>query len=216
MAVLTLPVLLVSNLPISRAVVHLSLLIINSGPDVIAAEFETSTWIYYTAPFVGSMVAAFVYWVLKASRYETANEGQDDDETQEALVLRDTHGNVTGAVQRVDLANAPHIPGITTGVQGAGNQSVTSLIPDSSVVTPHGAVPGPDSRPPSVIVSPADNLSSGLTPAVTPGAEKETYYTPATEEKELSEDAAVAAEAEQQLQEKEKAGESGLAAKDFS
>jgi len=98
------------------------------GPDVIAAAFDGTTWIYYTAPFVGTAIAASVYWALKVSRYETANEGQDGDETAQALVLRDTKGNITGAVERVDLDRAPDIPGVAGEQAGLSrNPSVTSF-----------------------------------------------------------------------------------------
>lgn len=48
------------------------------GPDVIAATFDTSTWIYYTAPFAGTLLSWATYWVLKTAHYETVNPGQDD------------------------------------------------------------------------------------------------------------------------------------------
>jgi len=98
------------------------------GPDVIAATFDGTTWIYYTAPFVGTFLSAGVYWLLKVSRYETANEGQDGDETAQALVLRDTKGNITGAVERVDLDRAPELPGIDGQPGVSRSQSVTSLV----------------------------------------------------------------------------------------
>ncbi|KAE8249384.1 hypothetical protein A4X13_0g5229 [Tilletia indica] len=80
------------------------------GPDVIASSFEGSTWIYYAGPYVGVLVSAAIYWLLKISKYETANSGQDDDDT--ALLLRDAKGNLTGAVEKVSAADAPELPGL--------------------------------------------------------------------------------------------------------
>ncbi|KAH7303094.1 aquaporin-like protein [Stachybotrys elegans] len=115
------------------------------GPDVIAGEFEPSTWIYYTAPFVGTMLSAALYWALKASHYETANAGQDGGADHEALalILRDVRGNVTGAVQRVDASEAPEIPGVT-GAAMTPSGAVTPVMTDNI---------GGASRPPSIITT---------------------------------------------------------------
>jgi len=122
------------------------------GPDVIAAKFDGTTWIYYTAPFVGTMLSAGVYWLLKASRYETANEGQDGDDTEQALVLRDTAGNITGAVQRVDVDRAPDLPGLL-----AANRSSVSFNPtgaegaSASIPPTEGVDTAPGTRAPSIV-----------------------------------------------------------------
>ncbi|CAD6888743.1 unnamed protein product [Tilletia controversa] len=80
------------------------------GPDVIASSFEGSTWIYYAGPYVGVLLSAALYLLLKSTHYETANSGQDDDDT--ALLLRDADGNLTGAVEKVSAADAPELPGL--------------------------------------------------------------------------------------------------------
>lgn len=77
------------------------------GPDVIAAKFDGTAWIYYTAPFTGALLATAVYKLLKVFRYETAVEGQDGDDVQ--LILRDKGGNVTGMVEQVNKEDAPEI-----------------------------------------------------------------------------------------------------------
>ncbi|KAK0543426.1 Aquaporin-1 [Tilletia horrida] len=74
------------------------------GPDVIAASFEGSTWIYYAGPYVGAIIAFSIYWLLKFFNYQTAVEGQDSDDT--ALLLRDADGQLTGAVEKVDASEA--------------------------------------------------------------------------------------------------------------
>ncbi|KAK0526836.1 Aquaporin-1 [Tilletia horrida] len=78
------------------------------GPDVIAAQFDGTTWIYYVAPYAGVLLSGAIYGLLKVSRYETANEGQDGDDT--ALLLRDADGNLTGAVQKVAATEVPDLP----------------------------------------------------------------------------------------------------------
>ncbi|KAH7014200.1 aquaporin-like protein [Microdochium trichocladiopsis] len=143
------------------------------GPDVIAASFDQSTWIYYTAPFVGTMLSAAVYWALKASHYETANVGQDDGDT-EALILRDVRGNVTGAVQRVDASEVPHIPGLD-------NRSTVSFAnhPDG-MITPHieaggGGGGGGGSRAPSIITTGPEGDRASLYSPATAAAGRESF-----------------------------------------
>lgn len=75
------------------------------GPDVIAGKWQGSTWIYYTAPFVGTLLAALVYKILKYAQYETAVEGQDDDAMK--LIMRDDKGRVTGMVDQVAADDQP-------------------------------------------------------------------------------------------------------------
>ena len=69
------------------------------GPDVVARSFEGTAWIYYTAPFVGALLATAIYLLLKVAQYETAVEGQDGDDTH--LVMRNKDGEVTGMVDEV-------------------------------------------------------------------------------------------------------------------
>ena len=75
------------------------------GPDVIAGKWQGSTWIYYTAPFVGTLLAALVYKILKYAQYETAVEGQDDDAMK--LIMKDDKGRVTGMVDQVAADDQP-------------------------------------------------------------------------------------------------------------
>jgi hypothetical protein len=129
------------------------------GPDVIAATFDGTTWIYYTAPFVGVCLSGGIYWLLKVSRYETANEGQDGDETEQALVLRDTKGNITGAVERVDMDRAPDlVPALAN--QASRGPSVTSL---SAPPVPEI----PTNAPPAVAAAAAADGSHVSQPGIT-------------------------------------------------
>lgn len=75
------------------------------GPDVIAAKFAGTTWIYYTAPFVGALLATAVYKFLKYAQYETAVAGQDDDAI--ALVMKDEKGRITGFVDQIAAEDTP-------------------------------------------------------------------------------------------------------------
>jgi glycerol uptake facilitator-like aquaporin len=147
---------------------HISQSSLPTGPDVIAAEFDGTTWIYYTAPFVGTFLSAGVYWLLKVSRYETANEGQDGDETAQALVLRDTKGNITGAVERVDIDRAPElVPALNVQSGVSRNPSVTSLV-DPNQAGANASVPNlPAGAPQAVQLAAATDGGHIAQPGIT-------------------------------------------------
>ncbi len=66
------------------------------GPDVVLASFPGYAWIWYTAPFVGSLVASGLYGVMRAAKFHTAVAGQDDDAV--AMIMRDKQGEMIGFV----------------------------------------------------------------------------------------------------------------------
>ena len=47
------------------------------GPAVVTLTFPGYHWIYWLGPVLGSLLAAFLYKLMKALEYETANPGQD-------------------------------------------------------------------------------------------------------------------------------------------
>lgn len=49
------------------------------GPNVVMASFPNYHWIYWLGPFIGSIFAAAIHYLLKFLKYETANPGQDSD-----------------------------------------------------------------------------------------------------------------------------------------
>jgi len=101
------------------------------GPDVIAAKFEGSCWIFYTAPFVGALVATGLYKILKWSRYESVVEGQDSDNRH--MLIRNHEGELAGFVEEVTIETAqPHIDralegGVRPPTPGMGGTSGTTL-----------------------------------------------------------------------------------------
>lgn len=77
------------------------------GPDVIAATFDGSAWIYYAAPFSGAIIASVLYTLLKFFRYETVVPEQDRDDIH--MLIRNTQGQLMGHVDQVTAADAPDL-----------------------------------------------------------------------------------------------------------
>jgi hypothetical protein len=77
----------------------------------------SSCWIFYTAPFVGALLATGLYKILKWSKYESVVEGQDGDNRH--LLIRNKAGDLAGFVEEVDEETAqPHLDRVLEG--GAG------------------------------------------------------------------------------------------------
>ncbi|OLL22259.1 Aquaporin-1 [Neolecta irregularis DAH-3] len=51
------------------------------GPAVVARSFKGYHWIYWVGPYLGAILAAGFYKMLKVLEYETVMPGQDGDET---------------------------------------------------------------------------------------------------------------------------------------
>lgn len=49
------------------------------GPDVVTLQFDGYHWIYWVGPFLGALLAALFYRLIKMLEYETANAGADAD-----------------------------------------------------------------------------------------------------------------------------------------
>ena len=78
---------------------------------MIAASFDSSTWIYYTAPFVGTTLSAGVYKLLKESHYETVNVGREDDyDGKQARTKLDENRRVASDSQRAESSEESLIP----------------------------------------------------------------------------------------------------------
>lgn len=69
------------------------------GPCVANLDFPPIHWIYWVGPFLGAMLAAAFYHMLKFLKYETANPGQDDDELLTKLLY-----------EREDMDTTPKLP----------------------------------------------------------------------------------------------------------
>ncbi|GAK65918.1 mip family channel protein [Moesziomyces antarcticus] len=67
------------------------------GPDVVLGTFEGYHWIYWIAPYSAAIVTAGFYQLLKYFQYESANIGQDADESKQ--VFKDAYGNVIGVLE---------------------------------------------------------------------------------------------------------------------
>ena len=67
------------------------------GPDVVLGKFESYTWVYFIAPYSAAIVTSGFYYLLKVFQYESANVGQDSDDSRQ--VFKDAHGNVIGVLE---------------------------------------------------------------------------------------------------------------------
>lgn len=47
------------------------------GPSVVSGRFPGYHWIYYAGPYIGSLIATFLYSLLKAFDYTSVVMGQD-------------------------------------------------------------------------------------------------------------------------------------------
>jgi hypothetical protein len=57
------------------------------GPSVVAGSFPGYHWIYYVGPFIGSLIATFLYALLKAFDYTSVVLGQDSSDEQSSPKL---------------------------------------------------------------------------------------------------------------------------------
>lgn len=69
------------------------------GPEVVSG-FQGYDWIFYVGPFLGSLLAAGLYRLLKILVYETANPGQDFDELETAMFIRNANASTREQVLR--------------------------------------------------------------------------------------------------------------------
>lgn len=67
------------------------------GPNVILGLFESYDWIYFIAPYFAAIVTSGFYTGLKYFQYESANVGQDSDDSKQ--VFKDAYGNVIGVLE---------------------------------------------------------------------------------------------------------------------
>lgn len=67
------------------------------GPNTVLATFQQYDWIYWIAPYSAAIVTSGFYMLLKYLQYESANIGQDSDDTKQ--VFKDTYGNVVGVLE---------------------------------------------------------------------------------------------------------------------
>ncbi|KAI1608837.1 aquaporin rerated protein [Exophiala viscosa] len=79
------------------------------GPDVVNHSFPGYHWIYWVGPLLGSLLAAFFYYLLEAFDWRSANPGQDFDDLETQMITPEKktdrpnvahgalHGNLPGA-----------------------------------------------------------------------------------------------------------------------
>ncbi|KAL6708843.1 hypothetical protein ACN47E_002250 [Coniothyrium glycines] len=64
------------------------------GPCVITGVFDTEHWIYWVGPAVGAILAVVFYKFIKILEYEVANPGQDDDDKDQEVKEKISHGEI--------------------------------------------------------------------------------------------------------------------------
>jgi aquaporin related protein len=69
------------------------------GPEVISG-FQGYDWIFYVGPFLGALLAVGLYKLLKVLVYETANPGQDFDELETAMFIKQANASTREQVLR--------------------------------------------------------------------------------------------------------------------
>ncbi|EST05137.1 Major intrinsic protein [Kalmanozyma brasiliensis GHG001] len=67
------------------------------GPNVVRGEFNGYDWIYWIAPYAAAIITSGFYTLLKYFQYESANIGQDADDSRQ--VFKDAYGNVIGVLE---------------------------------------------------------------------------------------------------------------------
>ena len=95
------------------------------GPDVVNHSFPGYHWIYWIGPLLGSLLAAFFYYLLDAFDWRTANPGQDFDDLETQMISPDKttdrpnvahgtlHGKLAGANAKRDQdTSIPSLEGL--------------------------------------------------------------------------------------------------------
>lgn len=117
------------------------------GPDVVAGQFASYTWIYYIAPYCATLFTTLFYKALVYFNYQTVVPDQDADEFGNTKqIIRDAYGNMIGALDNVPAsafgfltapqvdveAQSIHVPpeSVTNGGRGGVVESKTTYQPE--------------------------------------------------------------------------------------
>ncbi|CEH13268.1 Aquaporin (major intrinsic protein family) [Ceraceosorus bombacis] len=133
------------------------------GPDVIAASFDGSSWIYYAAPMSAAIVTSLVYKTFTWLNYQTVVPDQDGDGVH--LLMRNAQGQATGYVDQVTEADAPELERMrenqelsrtstidpaVSGVAVAGTAGTSAPVAASAVGSQTPPPPPPPPPPPQL------------------------------------------------------------------
>lgn len=108
------------------------------GPDVVLGTFAHYHWIYWIAPYGAAIIASGFYWLLKYFQYESANIGQDSDESKQ--VLKDAYGNVIGVLETMAATEFAFVKQAQTPAENEGTGTVVSNSSQQNGLTAAGMV----------------------------------------------------------------------------
>ncbi|OCK74358.1 aquaporin-like protein [Lepidopterella palustris CBS 459.81] len=69
------------------------------GPEVINASFVGYTWIYWVGPFLGSLLAVTLYYILNLLKYQSGAPGQDSGNEVICLLYPDEESAISANPQ---------------------------------------------------------------------------------------------------------------------
>ncbi|SNX83865.1 related to aquaporin [Melanopsichium pennsylvanicum] len=88
------------------------------GPNVILGIFESYDWIYWIAPYAAAIITAGFYQGLKYFQYESANIGQDADDSKQ--VFKDAYGNVVGVLETMAASEFSFVKQVAMPAENEG------------------------------------------------------------------------------------------------
>ncbi|SAM82483.1 uncharacterized protein UBRO_04479 [Ustilago bromivora] len=100
------------------------------GPNVVLGLFESYDWIYFIAPYAAAVVTAGFYQGLKYFQYESANIGQDADDSKQ--VFKDAYGNIVGVLETMSASEFSFVKAAAQPAENESTQSVHTVVSSSS------------------------------------------------------------------------------------
>ncbi|TKY89305.1 hypothetical protein EX895_001836 [Sporisorium graminicola] len=88
------------------------------GPNAVLGAFESYDWIYWIAPYAAAIITSGFYQLLKVFQYESANIGQDSDDSKQ--VFKDAHGNVIGVLETMAASEFAFIKQVAMPAENEG------------------------------------------------------------------------------------------------
>lgn len=88
------------------------------GPNVVLGIFESYDWIYFIAPYSAAIITSGFYQGLKYFQYESANIGQDADDSKQ--VFKDSYGNVVGVLETMAASEFSFVKQTAQPVENEG------------------------------------------------------------------------------------------------
>ncbi|SYW76061.1 uncharacterized protein UHO2_03790 [Ustilago hordei] len=100
------------------------------GPNVVLGLFESYDWIYFIAPYAAAVVTAGFYQGLKYFQYESANIGQDADDSKQ--VFKDAYGNLVGVLETMSASEFSFVKAAAQPAENESTHSVHTVVSSSS------------------------------------------------------------------------------------